>query len=102
MKTATQSRHGDVHSGFTLIEILVAAGITTLLAGLMAVVVHNVSTTWKRASGRLGTDAQARLILDQIEQDLHGAIFRDDGASGTAYFAVDVLDRTNNSGFWQT
>src|SRR5436305_13423183 len=49
---------------FTLIEILVAAGITALLAGFIAGIIHNVTGTWKRRSGRPATDSQARLILD--------------------------------------
>ena len=66
-------------AGFTLVEVLVAAGITALIAGFIAAIVASVSTSWSRSSTRLGTDAQARLILDQIQLDLQGAIFRDDG-----------------------
>ena len=84
---------------FTLIEILVAAAITALLAGFIFIIVHNVSTTWTRSTGRLGADAQARLVLDQLALDLQGAMFRDDG---NVWLAVDVLDRTNNAGaLWQ-
>ena len=83
--------------GFTLVELLVAAGITTLIAGFIAVIVMNISTTWSRASTRLSTDAQARLILDQIQLDLQGALYRDDG---NVWMAAEVLDRTSNSGLW--
>lgn len=82
-------------AAFTLIELLVAAGITALIAGFIAVIVRNVSANWSRASGRLGADAQARLVLDQLQQDLQGAIYRDDGA---VWFAAEVVDRTSNPG----
>jgi prepilin-type N-terminal cleavage/methylation domain-containing protein len=84
---------------FTLIELLVAAAITALLSGFIFIIVHNVSTTWTRSAGRLGADAQARLVLDQLALDLQGAMFRDDG---NVWMAVNVLDTTNNAGaLWQ-
>jgi prepilin-type N-terminal cleavage/methylation domain-containing protein len=91
--------HTSHRRAFTLIELLVAAGITALLAGFIAVIVRNISTVSTRASNRLGTDAQARIVLDQLQLDLQGALFRDDG---NVWFAADVLDRTNNSGLWDT
>lgn len=83
---------------FTLLELLVAAAITALLAGFLAMLVGNVNTFWTRTSNRLSADAQARYILDQIALDLQGAQFRDDG---NVWFAADVIDRTSNTGFWQ-
>lgn len=82
---------------FTLIELLVAASITVVLAGFIFVIVRNVATTWTRASGRLGADAQARVILEQLATDLQGAQFRDDG---NVWFAANILDTTANSGLW--
>lgn len=84
--------------GFTILELLVAAAITAILAGFLAVIIRNVSTTWVRTSGRLSADAQARIILDQLALDLQGAIFRDDG---NVWFAADVLNTTTNSTLWQ-
>lgn len=85
---------------FTLIELLVAAGITALLAGFIAVIIGNVSRTWSRAGNRLGTDAQARIVLDQLQVDLQGAMFRDDG---NVWLAVDLLSASNGgqTGLWQ-
>lgn len=85
-------------AGFTLLELLVAAGITALLAGFIAVIVRNVSVVWTRSGNRLGTDAQARIVLDQLQLDLQGAMYRDDG---NVWFAADVLNTTGNSGLWQ-
>ncbi|MEY2880825.1 MAG: hypothetical protein RLZZ15_3205 [Verrucomicrobiota bacterium] len=80
---------------FTLLELLVAAAITAALAAAIAVIVGNVATGWARASGRLGADSQARLVLDQLQLDLQGAMFRDDG---NVWLAADILDRTSNPG----
>lgn len=85
------------HAAFTLLELLVAATITVLIAGFIAVIVRNVSVTWTRSSNRLGTDAQARIILDQLQLDLQGAIFRDDG---NTWMAINVLNDIGNSTLW--
>src|SRR4051812_12957379 len=79
---------------FTIIELVVAAAITAALAGGIIVIVHNVSTTWARSSGRLGADAQARLVLEQLALDLQGAQFRDDG---NVWLAAEVVDNTSTS-----
>lgn len=83
---------------FTLVELLVAAGITTLIASFIAVIVMNISSTWSKSSTRLGADAQARMVLDQIQLDLQGALFRDDG---NVWLAADILTGTGNSSLWQ-
>lgn len=85
-------------AGFTILELLVAATITALLAGFLVMLVGNVNIVWTRTSNRLSADAQARYILDQLTLDLQSAQFRDDG---NVWFAADVLDRTSNTGFWQ-
>ena len=85
MKTMTQrSRHfaprtPAARRAFTLLELLVAATITALLAGFLAVVVGDVAGFWSRTSGRLTTEAQARIVLDQLTLDLQSAHFEDDG-----------------------
>src|SRR5687767_7060627 len=95
---SSRSRRSAHRSAFTLIELLVAAGITALLAGFIAVIVSNVSVVWTRSGNRLGTDAQARIVLDQLQLDLQGALYRDDG---NVWFAADVLNNTGNSTLWQ-
>lgn len=95
IKTISQRHPG--RRGFTLVELLVAATITAAIAGFIAVIVRTVSGNFSRAGGRLAADAQARRVLDQLQTDLQGAIYRDDG---NLWMAIDVLDRTNNSGLW--
>ncbi|MBI4623277.1 MAG: hypothetical protein HY736_08675 [Verrucomicrobia bacterium] len=92
---------GFGQKAFTVLELLVAAGITAILAGFIFVIIRNVSTTWTGATGRLGADAQARLVLDQLTVDLQSALFRDDG---NVWFAVDVLNGAtgNATNLWQS
>ena len=70
MRTRPGNSRGASTRGYTLVEVLVAAGITALIAGFIAAIVASISTSWSRSSTRLGADAQARLILDQIQLDL--------------------------------
>lgn len=92
------TRSSAEHRAYTLIELLVAASITAAIAGVIAVLVSNISNTWTRTAGRLSADAQARIALDQITQDLEGAIYRDDG---NTWMAANILDTTTNAtGLW--
>lgn len=63
---------------FTIVELLVAVGVTALLVALMVTITINVLTAWNRSSGNLSAGNQARLVLDQLSQDLQGAIIRRD------------------------
>ena len=82
---------------FTLLELLVAASITAVLAGFIVTIVSNVTGMWSRTSGRLSTEAQARLILDQLSLDLSSARFQDDG---NRWMAANIVNATSNSGLW--
>ena len=87
-------------AGFTILELLVAAAITALLAGFVATIVTNVAGLWSRTSGRLSTEAQARFVLDQLSLDLSSARFQDDG---NVWLAASILPNTNNAtGLWLT
>lgn len=99
MKTRPRNPRGGSDRGYTLVEVLVAAGITALIAGFIAAIVASISTSWSRSSNRLGADAQARLILDQIQLDLQAATFRDDG---NTWFAADILNGASGgaTGMW--
>jgi type II secretory pathway pseudopilin PulG len=86
-------------SAFTLLELLVAVGITAVLAGFMVAIVGNVSGFWGRTSGRLSAEAQGRFILDLLTTDLQSALYHDDG---NAWLAATILNNTNNTGLWNT
>ena len=80
--------------GFTLLELLVAVGVTAAVALFIVAIVSNVSSFWTRSAGRMTAEAQARFILDQIALDLGGAIFRDDG---NVYLAANIVSTANGN-----
>ena len=79
-------------AAFTLLELLVAATITLVLAGLMLAVVAGTLNLWHRTQDSFSTATEAKLVLDLVERDLQAAVFRQDG---TTWLAVDVM---NNPG----
>ncbi|MBA4136383.1 MAG: hypothetical protein C0518_03600 [Opitutus sp.] len=82
---------------FTLLELLVAVTVGAFVVALLLSVAISASSLWTRASGRVATAATARAVLDQIESDLQGAVFREDG---NVWLAASVLTTTTNSGSW--
>lgn len=85
---------------FTILELLVAAAITAVIAGFIVTIVSNVGGVWTRTSGRLSTEAQARLVLDQLSLDLSSARFQDDG---NVWLAASVVTSGNGpSTLWDT
>lgn len=86
-------------TGFTLVELLVAATLTALLAALTLTILSIVTTQWNQSAGQLRTAAQAQLALDQIALDLEGAILR---ADGKVWLAATVLPDKTLSGQWKS
>lgn len=76
-------------TAFTLLELLVAATITLLLAGLMLAVTTNVLALWRRQQAATTQAVTARQVLDQLERDLQAAMYRRDG---NRWLAADILD----------
>ena len=75
---------------FTLLELLVAAVITLLLAGIMLSVTTGTLTLWHRTQDNFSSSTQARLALDLLERDLQAGVFRADGSN--TWLAVDVIN----------
>jgi hypothetical protein len=75
-------------AGFTMIELMVASGITIFLVGLLVGMISAVTSGWQRVQGTLSTEAQARLILDQMAADLEGAVYKPDGSAWLAFSVV--------------
>lgn len=65
-------------AGFTLVELLVAVGVTALLVSMMLGIIVNITGGWNRSSGSLESGNQARVVLDQLTSDLQAAIIRND------------------------
>lgn len=64
--------------GFTLVELLVAVGITAVLAAVLLSLVTSTLTLWGRSAVALSMDNQATLILDRVQRDLESAVVRRD------------------------
>lgn len=62
--------------GFTLIELMVATAIMTLLVLAVMGVTSHVLSTWSSASGRLGANAEARSALQYLGDDLETLVVR--------------------------
>jgi len=72
--TTRRTRHSlHRHSGFTLIEILLALGLTAMLLGLLSSGVYVVTQDWNRNSAVLDQSLDDALALLQLERALHGA-----------------------------
>jgi type II secretory pathway pseudopilin PulG len=84
-------------SGFTVLELLVAVSVTALLAGMLLNITSQVVSTQTQASGDLETNQVAQFILDRIQEDLHCAIYRNDG---NVWMAATILQKTSNSESW--
>jgi len=85
------------YRGFTLLELLVATALTVLITVTAAGVIASAFTQWNRTQGLLTTNAQAREVLDRLEQDLQGALYRDDGQ---AWLLATIQGETSASGVW--
>jgi prepilin-type N-terminal cleavage/methylation domain-containing protein len=65
--------------GFTLIEIMVATVIMVVLVGLVIQITSEVLNVWNRSSGKLAANAEARIAMDLLTQDLETAVYRNNG-----------------------
>ena len=79
MKTLNFSRQKKRKSAFTLIEIMVASVIMIVLTGLVIQITSEVLKVWNRSSGKLAANAEARIAMDLLTQDLEAAVFRNNG-----------------------
>lgn len=75
--------------GFTLLELLLAAAITVLLAALMLSVTTAALHTWHRTQDASGMAMQAKLALDLLERDLQSAIQQNE-KSGETWLAAEI------------
>ena len=79
MKTLQLRTRSAAKRAFTLIEIMVATVIMVVLVGLVIQITSEVLKVWTRSSGKLAANAEARIAMDLITQDLETAVFRNNG-----------------------
>ncbi len=66
-------KHAFKQAGFTLIEVVLALALTTLLLGLLSSGVFIVAEDWNRNSDVLDESLDEALSILQIDRALHGA-----------------------------
>ena len=76
MKTSRQNSKLKRRSAFTLIEIMVASVVMVVMVGLVIQITSEVLKVWDRSCGKLSANAEARIALDFLTQDLETAVFR--------------------------
>lgn len=60
--------------GFTLVEVMLAAAITTLLVALLVSVANAVSNAWSRGESQAEASANARGAMNLMTRELQGAV----------------------------
>ncbi|HRE83163.1 MAG TPA: prepilin-type N-terminal cleavage/methylation domain-containing protein [Opitutaceae bacterium] len=75
------------NSGFTLVELITAMGVTAVLSALMLGLASQLLSIWRRETGVLSTRAQADLVFEQLSRDLEALVMRRDG---NVWFAATV------------
>lgn len=81
--------------GFTIIELLVATGVSLLLLTLLISLVSSVSDAWNKTTGNLQSENQARLILKLVGDDLQSLYARRDGR---VYLAASIQGQQAGNG----
>lgn len=79
MRKISSSNLKKNRNAFTLIEIMVATVIMVVLVGLVIQITSEVLKVWNRSSGKLSANAEARIALELLTQDLETAVFRNNG-----------------------
>jgi hypothetical protein len=80
---------GKSRTGFTVVELLVAVAITTVIASVMLTVTGGTLNLWRRAQDNFTSETEAQLIFDYLTRDLQGALLRSDGHTWLACNAFD-------------
>lgn len=67
---------GKRHSGFTLVELLVAMAITVVLVSLVVAITGTALDTWRGARNEVRASRQAKIMLDALGRDLESFVVR--------------------------
>ena len=100
------SRSSSSASGFTILEVLVAAAIFALLAALLLSVTSEASKLWQRAENQKARRQMARIIIETMSRDMESVAFPvASGATNSLQFVVGSATGTTNlnpnAAFWQ-
>src|ERR1051325_7501936 len=81
------TRRPNRHTGFTLVELLIAVAITVLIVVLLGTMFGSLTRVTSRANQRIDAFRDARAALQMMERDLTGLVH----AQQTPYLALDNL-----------
>jgi type II secretory pathway pseudopilin PulG len=81
------TRRPNRHTGFTLVELLIAVSITVLIVVLLGTMFGSLTQTTSRANQRIDAFRDARAALQMMERDLTGLV----RAQQTPYLTLDNL-----------
>jgi len=97
--TLSSSRRG----GFTLIEVLVSSAITLIVMSMLFTVLLGAMNAWQLGTARLQTNADARMALDILTQDLQSLVARQTNPEAPQEWLVsDLVGIPGTSGLQST
>ena len=87
--------------GFTLVELIVAMGVASVIGLLAISIALGVVDVWNRSGDKVRSNSEVQYALDIIARDLESAFFRE---RGETMFAVTTLHAADegNSGIWSS
>ncbi len=88
----SSSRRNPQPRGFSLIEVMVALGIGTLVLLIGVFALGTVRDGYERGASGIGTEREARAVLTQVAEDLSKAVMHEE----------DWLHHDKGSGTWRT
>jgi len=89
------------HTGFTLIELMVAVTILVILVGIVSTIFHQSTVAWNSGTQRMEANVSARAVLNFMSAELSHAV-----AGGQFKINVDTRSFTepthgdSHIGFW--
>lgn len=62
--------------GFTLVELMVAMGITTIIVGVLVTITGVATDTWTRSRSEIRASRQAKAMIDTMAKDFESMVSR--------------------------
>lgn len=88
---------------FTVLELLVAFAVFSLMVALLFTMMSQANKAWQQALGQKDRSEVGRACLDLIARDLQGTIPPLPGVgTNTVNFELDDAGGTNDALYWQT
>ncbi len=91
-------------TGFTLMELLVASAVLSIVLSSVYILFHSSIRTWKRLETGINPEQDARLIMRLISRDVNnliapaGHLFEGDKRSMTLFTTVEPFDKDTGEG----